>query len=175
MKIIAKHINYFLLVTKLLIFTLFVYNLIAAIIETQKYIYVFGNNNGITSLFDILINKPYFQPAVFLLIPTIGVFLKNKVGWIFFISYFYFLLNVIVSSIPYFYKYLDYRNDYQVILTLIIATGLILIALIKMNKKNIYLTKYNIQQNQDLLVVYNTIAYMIGAFMTSFLASIPRV
>lgn len=133
------------------------------IIRVQNYYYYSGDPFRISSLFNVLINRLYILPAAFLLIPTIGVFLKRKIGWILMISYFYFLITNILYNFS-----TDYINDYWDIIFESVISGLVALLLVVMNKKSIYSSKYNIQREK--LIIYNIIAFTIGVSMNMYLA-----
>lgn len=136
----------------------FILNLIRAIAKTQGYFYATGNHHDIFSF------SSYFRSTIFLLIPMIGLFLKNKVGWVFITSYFYFILTNILFS----YSLFDHNDHYASILPVILITGLISLIIVAMNKKKISLTIYNIQRS--VLILYNIATFIIGVSITIWLA-----
>ncbi len=168
MKIFLKaktnNINYALLAIKLLVVIMFVGNLIAGIIKIQFYFKVTGNYDGINSLFDSYLLYSFFRQMIFLSIPMIGIFLKNKVGWVFIISYFYFLLTNILFSIGLF----DYKINNEIIITFAVSITLLSLVLILLNKKRIYLSAYKIMPST--LIAYNIAGCIIGVSMTIYLA-----
>ncbi|MFC4632526.1 hypothetical protein ACFO3O_01305 [Dokdonia ponticola] len=163
MKTIAPNTNYYLLSIKILIFFLFILFIVQGISRLQDYYEYSGIPITMTSLIDIVTSKSYFRPALLLVIPTIGIFLQEKIGWVFMVSYFYFLLT---NALYPFTK--EYVNDYRMILFYILISGLVMLLLVGMNKKSIHLTKYHIQREN--LMLSNIIAFVIGVSMTIYLA-----
>ncbi len=164
MKILPANTNYALLAIQLLIIILLITFLIIGIINLQDYFDFTGDYHGISSIYDTSISHGYFRPALILLIPTIGIFIKKKVGWILITSYFYFVLTNILFS---FILHDDY-NDYIIILSVMGIITLIVFIVIIMNTKKISLTKYNIQRS--VLILYNIAAFIIGVAITIYLA-----
>lgn len=138
--------------------------LVRGIIQIQDYYEYSGTLFRVISLSDIRINTSYLRPAIFLLIPTIGIFLQKKIGWVLMISYFYFLLTNILY--PFTMDY-DKMNDYRMMLFYILISGVVALLVIIMNKKSIHVTKYDIQREK--LILYNIIAFTIGISLTIYL------
>ncbi|MEP0264146.1 hypothetical protein [Dokdonia sp.] len=163
MKIISRDTNYTLLIIQLVIITLFIISVVFGFINTRDYLNLTENYNRITPLFEIIISTPFFKSIIFLLIPTIGIFLRNKIGWILMTSFFYFLFTYFLFSFIAF----DHIQlpDVLIFTVIIVCIGLIIIA---MNTKNISLIKYNIQRR--LIISYNIVAYIIGVAITIYIA-----
>ncbi len=156
--------NYILLIIKSVVIILFAINLITSILKLQHYINATGNLKAILDQFEseyTLIS--IFLPTLLALIPMVGIFLKNKIGWLFINSYFYFLLTNLLFSLG----KLDYKIDNSIIITAIIGISLTTSVLIAMNKNKISHLKYKIYPS--VLILYNILAFIIGVSITIFL------
>ncbi|MEH6408826.1 MAG: hypothetical protein V7767_16220, partial [Leeuwenhoekiella sp.] len=105
MKVAAKYIqkNYLILIIKLLIVSLFILSLLNGFQEITNHYYAVSDFNKARFIeyLDISVNESYLRPVVFLLIPFIGIFNNNKIGWILIQSYFYFLISNLTFSVSY--------------------------------------------------------------------------
>ena len=162
MKITPRNTHYILLMIQLVIITLFITSVVFGFINTRDYLNLTENYNRITPLSEIIISIPFLRSIIFLLIPTIGVFLRNRIGWVLMTSFFYFLFTYFLFS----FITLDNTQftDYLIGICIITFIAFIIVA---MNTKKISLTKYNIQRR--VLILYNIVAYIIGVVITIFL------
>lgn len=101
-----------------------------------------------------LYTTSFFRPFLFFIIPFIGYFLKNKLGWVLLTSYFYFLfVNIFfqlrASELQDFYFML------KTVLVLIFIFSLIFI----MNLKKIRFKHYGITK---FLISINTLSCLLG-------------
>jgi len=120
-------------------------------------------NFTIFDYFDPFLNRSYFRPSIILLIPFLGVFINNKVGWTLITSYFYFFFfNTLFSFI---HEILNNPSDS--ILFLIISL-LPLLMIVLMNIPRISYSAYKIHKSQ--LGNTNTAAILIGMSLVILLA-----
>jgi len=97
-----------------------------------------------------------YRVSLFLLIPIIGILIKNKLGWIFIASYIYFIQINFVSQ--------NYMDN---ILLLCFSTIILLAILLIINTKASILTYYKIIPKNN--IVANTIALLLGATLSYLL------
>lgn len=97
-----------------------------------------------------------YRVPLFLLIPMIGILIKNKLGWILIAAYIYFIqINYVV------------QNNMDNILLLSIITIMLLIILLIINTKASILTYYKISSKNN--ITFNTIALFLGASLSYLL------
>jgi hypothetical protein len=97
-----------------------------------------------------------YKVPLFLLIPIIGILIKNKLGWIFIATYIYFVqINFFVQN---------YMSN---TLLLTFSTIIILIMLLLINKNISILTYYKISPKNNITI--NTIALFLGACLSYLL------
>ena len=159
--------NYLILIIKILIAFLFLFNLTNGILKvTDHYDVAYGfSENKIADYFYIITRFSYLKPVIILLIPFIGIFIKRKIGWILIQSYFYFLISNLV-----FMATKDDLIDNELILMYIIVFFLLILIIILMNKKKISKLSYGIEKTE--LINKNIIAFIIGISMTAILVLI---
>lgn len=167
MKIIRGNTNYALLVIQLLIIGFFITSCVFGYVNTRNYFDLTEGYDGISSIYNSILYHAYFRSSAILLIPIIGIFLKKKIGWVFFTSYFYFLLTNIIY--PFISE--DY-NDYNYTLAVVIALAIVSLIIFIMNKKKTSLDTYKILPN--VLIPYNILAFIIGVSITILLAYLKR-
>lgn len=159
MKLTAEYIktNYLILLIKLLIVSFFILSLKFGIQRITDYYFAFTNynNSRFTEYLNISINESFLRPAIFLLIPLIGIFINKKAGWILIQSYFYYL----ISNLSFTAKFVD-LTDKTLILTNIIGFSLLLLIILTMNKHKISNQTYGIAKTE--LISKNIIASIIG-------------
>ncbi|MFD0976766.1 hypothetical protein [Salinimicrobium gaetbulicola] len=168
MKLTAENIknNYLILIIKLTILSLFVFSLVLGKIETSNHLkFVAETGNGFQNFLNVLKETSYFRPAIILLIPLLGIFINNKIGWVLIQSYFYFL----ISNLAFSAKYID-STDNTLILINIVGFLLLFLIIILMNKKRISDMIYGIGKTE--LISKNIIASFIGIGITIILALI---
>lgn len=151
-----------ILIIKSVIVVFFIGNLSAGIIKTNSYFETIGDYNGLQSIFDPFVLKLFFRQMVFLVIPMIGLLLKNKLGWIMISSYFYFLLFNILFS----FEHFD-MTDYRFILFIILCLGFLFFMIFLLNKRTVSFDVYKIDLIKRL--AYNIIPFMIGYGMAIYL------
>ena len=135
-------------------------------IETSNHLkFVAETGNGFQNFLNVLKETSYFRPAIILLIPLLGIFINNKIGWVLIQSYFYFL----ISNLAFSAKYID-STDNTLILINIVGFLLLLLIIILMNKKRISDMIYGIGKTE--LISKNIIASFIGIGITIILALI---
>ena len=158
MKLTAENIknHYLILLIKLLILSLFIFEFARAAIETSIYSsFVAETGSGFQNYLNVLKVISFYRPAIILLIPLIGIFTNKKIGWILIQSYFYFLITHLVFKV----KYIDLTNI-KSILAYILVGLLFLLPIILMNKKKIRKQIYGI--NKTELISKNIIASVIA-------------
>lgn len=162
MKIIHENTNYALLVIQVIIIGFFIASCVLGYVNTRDYFNLTEGYDGFSSIYNSIIYHAYFRSSAILLIPIIGIFLKKKIGWVFFTSYFYFLFTNII------YPYIsgDY-SDYNYTLAVIIALAIVSLFIFIMNKKKTSLDTYKILPS--VLIPYNILAFIIGVSITFFL------
>lgn len=146
-----------ILLIKLLIVSFFILSLKFGIQRITDYYFAFTNynNSRFTEYLNISINESFLRPAIFLLIPLIGIFINKKAGWILIQSYFYYL----ISNLSFTAKFVD-LTDKTLILTNIIGFSLLLLIILTMNKHKISNQTYGIAKTE--LISKNIIASIIG-------------
>lgn len=163
MKLTAEYIktNYLILSIKLLIVSFFILSLKFGIQRITDYYFAFANYNDsrFTEYLNITINESFFKPAIFLLIPLIGIFINKKTGWILIQSYFYYL----ISNLSFSAKFID-LTDKTLIFTNFIGFSLVLLIILIMNKHKIRNQTYGIAKTE--LISKNIIASIIGISIT---------
>lgn len=142
---------------------LILFALIASIINVLsefKQIHEVDLLNGKDYSFDavfktIKTHSLFLMPLIFIL-PTIGVFVKNNIGWILITSYIYFL---IVSNIT--ASYLEWKNN-QPIELLFVVFGLLLtlVLILIMNRTSVAQDYYKIQKKK--MIQINIVCFIIG-------------
>ena len=84
-----------LLAIKSLVLVLFIIMLIHSCYGIQNDYWLANNYDGSFNfelLIDRMIFRAYVLPILIILLPVIGIFIKNKAGWVLLTSYFYFLV-----------------------------------------------------------------------------------
>ncbi|WP_025742498.1 hypothetical protein [Aquimarina pacifica] len=164
-----KKIKYPILIIKLLMLNLFVF---VSIRGYQETIFELGLNHRnqytISDFIELTTKRTYFRPSLLLLLPLIGVFIQNKIGWILTCSYFYFILTTSAYSTIF-----DGLKSYEEIL--FFATVLVVALLLAwiMNRKKIVQQVYRI--NPDDILITNTKAFSLGIFFTLVLAWVQMI
>ena len=97
-----------------------------------------------------------YRVSLFILIPIIGIFIKNKLGWIFIASYIYFIQINCVSQ--------NYMDN---ILLLCFSTIILLAILLFINTKTSILTYYKVTPKNNIVI--NTIALILGTTLSYLL------
>jgi len=97
-----------------------------------------------------------YRVSLFIFIPIVGIFIKNKLGWVFITSYIYFIQINFVSQ--------NYMDN---ILLLCFSTIILLAILLIINTKTSILTYYKVTSKNN--VVINTIALLLGATLSYLL------
>ncbi|GGE28868.1 hypothetical protein [Psychroflexus planctonicus] len=156
--------NYVILIIKMLIAFLFIFNLINAILKiTHHYDVAIGiSENKLVDYFYIITRFSYLRPLIISLIPFIGIFIKRKIGWILIQSYFYFLATNLVFMVI-----KDDSINNNSILMHAITFSILFLIIILMNKKTISKLNYGIEKKE--LINKNNIALIIGISITTIL------
>ena len=140
-----------------LLFILFLFSLFS---EYNKLLVLHENmwskeDHGLHTILATIKVSRVFQATAFMLIPVLGIFLKNKVGWVLVSSFFYFLgINLLVQ--------LDQSDtlNIELVLFAVIFSIIIGVIILLMNKSsNINKFHKTIQANRSLL---NMVAAIIG-------------
>lgn len=97
-----------------------------------------------------------YWASLFLLIPMIGILIKNKSGWIFIAAFIYFIQINYVA-----------QDNMDNILFLSIVTIILLMILLLINTKSSILTYYKISTKNNITI--NTIALFLGACLSYLL------
>jgi len=156
-----------LLAIKSLMVVIFIILLIRSYYGIEKDYWLANNYDGafeLKLLTDRIIFKAYILPNLIILLPVIGIFISNRIGWILLTSYFYFLLfngtfymRVEELMQPIFWVF---------IATLIFFAGIIFL----MNLKAIRSDIYKIPKSQQ--IINNIFATIIGLIFTLAVALI---
>jgi len=142
---------------------LFIVSIIWGIYEYNDYQEVTGNEIywPIDYYFGNVIFY-FFRPTVFLFAPIIGLFLKNRIGWILLTQYYCFLLlNMFIQMLNF-----DelVASDYLLyIIIVLIVVGLLLI----LNSKKVSFDYYKIKKEK--LLINNMYSFMIGLLFSLLL------
>jgi len=128
---------------------------ISELIEFFNYLELhWGRDYDFTKVWYILTITSVFRSVLFSIVPIIGIFLNNKIGWTLITSYFYFILINLFIQLR--------ENELQNLSFLIffVLTIFFLLSLIYiMNLKKIRLKDYGINKS---LIKINLIAFIIG-------------
>ncbi|WP_396601186.1 hypothetical protein [Algibacter sp. R77976] len=122
--------------------------------------FIYDDELNFYNFLDLIVTHKVFRPLIILIAPTIGVFLKNRYGWVFITSYFYFLICSICSV---FFE--DGFSDYKDILLFVSIVLLITLIIIIMNIKKVSFHFYKI--NKIKLLGLNLVSFVVG--MCSFI------
>ena len=125
-----------------------------------------SNPDNPLSNYLLILERPYYIPALILLIPIIGIFFNNKIGWILIQSYFFFLIgNLIFPIIQHFPPFSS------LIISLVVLLVLILL-IVLMNKKSIRIDTYNIKKLSSNNL--NLISMLIGITLVTIVVLIKN-
>jgi len=115
------------------------------------------------TLSNIKIVAKIFRMPLFLVLSLIGIFIKNKIGWVLVTLYFYFLsVNFCIElyeSIP------EFDTDYLLVFIPMLILPVFL--LYQLNKKVVYFDHFKVEKNK--LVLFNVIAFGIGLLFSTIL------
>lgn len=153
--------NWVLVIIKLLLVSIFIVFLTIGILKIiEHYKFAFGESETkLADYFYITTTFSYLKPAVVLLIPILGIFIKRKTGWILIQSYFYFWIsNLIFMST----QEGSPKNDF--ILFSVLAFLLTVFIIKLMNNKKISNLTYGIEKTE--LIYMNILASAIGMLLT---------
>lgn len=156
--------NYLILIIKIFIAFLFIFNLTNAILKiTDHYDVAYSfSESKIVDYFYITTRFSYLRPVIISLLPFIGVFIKRKIGWILIQSYFYFLISNLVFMVI-----KDDLIDNDLIFFYVISFSILFLIIILMNKKKISKLNYGIKKEE--LTSKNIIAFILGMLITLIL------
>ncbi len=153
-----------LIAIKIIITIMFVFVTIRGMREAFFHWDTIGaTKNGALSFIKIGYKYSHFRPILIMIIPMIGVFINRKIGWVFIVSYFYFVLaNAIYSTIKAMYD-VGFGMMY-------FATAIILFIpfIFIMNLKKIRADIYEIEKSEQLK--YNVITTVVGITLTLIIA-----
>lgn len=156
--------NYLILIIKIFIAFLFIFNLTNAILKiTDHYDVAYSfSESKIADYYYITTRFSYLRPVIISLLPFIGVFIKRKIGWILIQSYFYFLISNLVFMVI-----KDDLIDNDLIFFYVISFSILFLIIILMNKKKISKLNYGIKKKE--LTSKNIIAFILGMSITLIL------
>ncbi len=111
--------------------------------------------------------KSYFRPVLLVLVPTIAVFINNKIGWTIITSFFYFIIST-VGFLAIDYIFTEKLKIFQPLIFILILT----IPLIIINKEKIRNGTYGISKTN--MIIMNIGSSIIGMGMTIFTAYLSQ-
>jgi hypothetical protein len=120
----------------------------------------FDKDYSFKSLLHTLTNHSLFRGSLILIPPLIGVFLKNKFGWVLITGYVYFFLGSTILQVS-FQEYLDF----EFILLVIVLISILMSFLLILNFKKSSIQYYKV--GKEKLLGYNVISFVCG-FVTAF-------
>ncbi|RZS93384.1 hypothetical protein [Aquimarina brevivitae] len=86
--------NYLLIVIQLLILGIFVYRVLQGNSDAALFLPELTEKDNLMGNYWFLLTKTsFYRPALFLVVPVVGIFIRHKIGWILQQAYFYFLLT----------------------------------------------------------------------------------
>ncbi|MAT90562.1 MAG: hypothetical protein CMC35_07705 [Flavobacteriaceae bacterium] len=145
---------------------MFVFSIINGFQKSAFYSDTLSNPDNFLSNYLLILERPYYIPALVLLIPITGIFLNNKIGWILIQSYFFFLIGNLIFPIIQ-----DFPPFSNLIISLVVLFVLILL-IVLMNKKSIRIDTYNIKKLSSNNL--NLISILIGITLVIFVALIKN-
>jgi len=115
-----------------------------------------GKDYSFNAVFQTIKTHSLFLMPLIFILPAIGVFVKNNIGWILITSYLYFLIasNIVAS-------YLELKNN-QPIELLFVVFGLLLtlVLILIMNRTSVAQDYYKIQKKK--MIQINIVCFIIG-------------
>ncbi len=160
MKFKFVYIIHGLILSLFILSALYGYN---KLIELNKIMY--SQDLNYYNLLDITITHKVFRPLIILILPTIGVFMKNIKGWVLTSSYFYYLIWSL-----FFVFFEDGIGDFNDILLFVLIFSFIIVLIVIMNLKRVSFDYYRIKKNK--LMGLNLISLVIGfcIFLLTFIS-----
>ncbi len=145
-------------VVVLLLLTMFIVD-IDRLIDSHYFTYY--PETSLRTIWSIIVTRKLFISILILVISTVGIFVKSKIGWVLVTQYLYFLFwNMFFQSESSDFMYIEF-------FIFIIVLGLSIIGLILiLNLKKSSLDYYKIEATN--LLGYNIVSFVIG-FSISYL------
>lgn len=129
-----------------MIFVFLAASIVQAVIRLSDILEATGDDFSFSSNYF----KSSFRPIIFLIFPTIGIFVRNKIGWVFITQYLYFLIcNMLITS-----------YNYENLTVILIPVLLIFLCLFIINKQKVSFNYY--KTKKENLIRFNLISFVIG-------------